>query len=59
MNLSRPDRYQLGLARAKLLRRLAMKHSWDDGDYKVRLNALNVLHAGNNTGPAPDERVSR
>lgn len=48
MNLSRPDRYQLGLARAKLLRRLALKHSWDHEDYKVRALALNVLHSGNN-----------
>lgn len=36
MNLSRPDRYQLGLARAKLLRRLALKHLWNHEDYKVR-----------------------
>ncbi|KAI9880063.1 MAG: hypothetical protein M1830_005795 [Pleopsidium flavum] len=35
MNLSRPDRYQVGLARAKLLRRLALKYSWDHEDYKI------------------------
>lgn len=34
-NLSRPDRYKLGLARAKLLRRLADKHGWDLEDYKM------------------------
>ncbi|KJX95356.1 acyl-CoA oxidase like protein [Zymoseptoria brevis] len=34
-NLSRPDRYQLGLARAKQLRRLADKHSWDEEDQSM------------------------
>ena len=31
-NLSRPERYQLGLARAKKLRRLADEHGWDAED---------------------------
>lgn len=34
-NLSRPERYKLGLARAKLLRRLADKHHWNHDDYKM------------------------
>src|SRR2546423_10926158 len=33
LNLSRPDRYHLGLARAKALRRLVKKHGWDHEDY--------------------------
>lgn len=35
LNLSRPDRYHLGLARAKELRRLSLKHGWDIEDYKM------------------------
>ena len=34
-NLSRPDRYKLGLARAKLLRRIAKKLGWSDEDHKM------------------------
>ncbi|KAJ5577106.1 Acyl-CoA oxidase [Penicillium sp. DV-2018c] len=34
-NLSRPDRFKLGLARAKLVRRLADKHGWNYDDYKM------------------------
>lgn len=34
-NLSRPDRFKLGLARAKLLRRMADKHGWTHEDYKM------------------------
>ncbi len=34
-NLSRPDRYHLGLARAKALRRLVKKHGWDHEDYRM------------------------
>lgn len=34
-NLSRPDRFKLGLARAKLLRRLTDKHNWSHDDYKM------------------------
>ncbi|KAM3419713.1 Acyl-coenzyme A oxidase [Cercospora zeina] len=33
LNIARPDRYQLGLARAKTLRRLSLKHGWDQEDY--------------------------
>ena len=32
-NLSRPDRYKLGLARAKLLRRIAKKLQWTHEDH--------------------------
>ncbi|RFU30477.1 hypothetical protein B7463_g5880, partial [Scytalidium lignicola] len=35
MNLSRPDRYHLGLARAKLARRLTDKHRWNLEDQKM------------------------
>lgn len=35
MNLSRPERYMLGLARAKALRRLADQHAWNDNDYDM------------------------
>lgn len=35
LNLSRPDRYHLGLARAKDLRRLSLQHGWDIEDYKM------------------------
>jgi len=34
-NLSRPDRYHLGLARAKLLIRLRKKHDWSYEDYTM------------------------
>jgi acyl-CoA oxidase len=34
-NLSRPDRYKLGLARAKLLRRMQDKYSWNEDDLKM------------------------
>lgn len=33
LNLSRPDRYHLGLARAKTLRRLSLQHGWNRDDY--------------------------
>ena len=32
-NLSRPDRYKLGLARGKRMRQLQDKHSWNDDDF--------------------------
>lgn len=32
LNLSRPERYHLGLARAKQLRRLSQKHTWNTED---------------------------
>ena len=35
LNLARPDRYHLGLARAKTLRRLSIKHGWDNEDFKI------------------------
>ena len=35
LNLARPDRYHLGLARAKTLKRLSIKHGWDTEDYKM------------------------
>lgn len=35
MNLSRPERYQLGLARAKKLRRLQDQHGWDPEDVSM------------------------
>ncbi|KAJ5924500.1 hypothetical protein N7466_008687 [Penicillium verhagenii] len=34
-NLSRPERFKLGLARAKLLRRLVDHHQWSHEDYKM------------------------
>lgn len=34
-NLSRPERYQLGLARAKKLRRYADQHNWDAEDHTM------------------------
>lgn len=34
-NLSRPERYHLGLARAKTIRRLSEKHKWNAEDDKV------------------------
>ncbi|KIV81179.1 hypothetical protein PV11_08616 [Exophiala sideris] len=33
LNMARPDRYYLGLARAKMLRRLSLKHGWNRDDY--------------------------
>lgn len=35
LNLARPDRYHLGLARAKTLRRLSVKHRWSNEDFKM------------------------
>jgi acyl-CoA oxidase len=35
LNLARPDRYHLSLARSKELRRLALQHNWDADDYKM------------------------
>ncbi|OCK85349.1 acyl-CoA oxidase [Lepidopterella palustris CBS 459.81] len=35
LNLSRPERYHLGLARAKALRRMVEKHGWDHEDYRM------------------------
>lgn len=35
LNMARPDRYHLGLARAKTLKRLSIQHNWNDEDYKM------------------------
>ncbi|KIV96828.1 hypothetical protein PV10_00645 [Exophiala mesophila] len=35
LNIARPERYQLGLARSKELRRLTLKHGWDLEDFKM------------------------
>jgi acyl-CoA oxidase len=35
MNLSRPERYHLGLARAKAIRRIGLREGWDMDDYKM------------------------
>ena len=35
LNLARPDRYHLGLARAKAIQRLKQKHGWDHEDFKM------------------------
>ncbi|KAF2399459.1 acyl-CoA oxidase [Trichodelitschia bisporula] len=35
LNLARPDRYHLGLARAKALRRFVVREGWDVEDYRM------------------------
>lgn len=35
LNLSRPERYHLGLARAKAIQRLIRQEGWDHEDYKM------------------------
>ncbi|KAF2833666.1 acyl-CoA oxidase [Ophiobolus disseminans] len=35
LNLSRPERYHLGLARAKAIQRIVRRESWDHEDYKM------------------------
>lgn len=35
LNLSRPERYHVGLARAKAMRKLTKKHGWDEVDYRM------------------------
>jgi acyl-CoA oxidase len=35
MNLSRPERYCLGLARAKAIQRIVRRESWDSEDYRM------------------------
>ena len=35
LNLSRPERYHLGLARAKAIQRLVRRQGWDHEDYKM------------------------
>lgn len=43
LNLSRPNRYILGLARAKTLRRLADKHGWTWDDDKMATYLLDEV----------------
>jgi acyl-CoA oxidase len=40
LNLSRPDRYHLSLARSKDLRRLSLEHNWDIDDYKMAMHLV-------------------
>ena len=35
LNLSRPERYHLGLARAKALQRIIRREGWDHADYSM------------------------
>jgi acyl-CoA oxidase len=35
LNLSRPERYHLGLARAKAIQRISRREGWDHEDYKM------------------------
>lgn len=35
LNLARPERYHLGLARGKALQRMVKKHGWDAEDYRI------------------------
>jgi acyl-CoA oxidase len=35
LNLSRPERYQLGLARAKAIQRIIRREGWDHEDYSM------------------------
>ncbi|KAK5045202.1 hypothetical protein LTR84_009535 [Exophiala bonariae] len=35
LNMARPDRYHLSLARSKMLRRLSLKHNWAIEDYQI------------------------
>jgi len=35
LNLSRPERYHLGLARAKAIQRIVRREGWDHEDYKM------------------------
>ncbi|KAI9369542.1 acyl-CoA dehydrogenase/oxidase C-terminal [Aspergillus egyptiacus] len=50
-NLSRPDRFKLALARGKLLRRLAVQHSWTPAEHEMSEYLLDdvtpyMLHMG-------------
>ncbi|OAK99078.1 acyl-CoA oxidase [Phaeosphaeriaceae sp. SRC1lsM3a] len=40
LNLARPDRYHLSLARSKDLRRLSLEHNWDLDDYKMAMHLV-------------------
>jgi acyl-CoA oxidase len=49
LDLARPDRYHLGLARAKTLRRLSLKHGWDLEDYRIAeylVDEMSPYHVG-------------
>lgn len=49
LNLARPDRYYLGLARAKTLRRLSVKYGWDLEDYRMGeylVDEMSPYHVG-------------
>lgn len=35
LNLARPDRYHLGLARAKAIQRIGRRKGWDHADYSM------------------------
>lgn len=35
LNMARPDRYHLSLARSKMLRRLSLKHNWTTDDHQM------------------------
>src|SRR5271163_4683295 len=43
LNLARPDRYHLGLARAKTLRRLSVKHGLDIDDFRMAEYLVNEM----------------
>lgn len=45
LHLSRPERYRLGLARAKLLRRLAIKHRWSVDDHNLAIDVVDEMNA--------------
>lgn len=41
-NPSRPDRYKLGLARAKLLRRISDRLRWDHQDHQMLVESFKI-----------------
>lgn len=49
LNLARPDRFHLGLARAKTTRRLMVKHGWDMEDWKMADYLADVSVPGGDT----------
>lgn len=40
LNLARPDRYHLSLARSKELRRLSLENNWDIEDYRMAMHLV-------------------
>ncbi|RVX67839.1 hypothetical protein B0A52_07767 [Exophiala mesophila] len=44
LNIARPDRFHLTLARAKTLRRLSVKYSWDQDDYLMAEYLMDEMH---------------